>query len=478
MPDLSLRNIDQIRNDIRNEEITFSHLLDDLIDHVCCDVEYEMRSGLDFHDAYRRVKQKIGSGRRIREIQEETLYAVDSKYRKMKNTMKISGIAGTLIFGCATLFKIQHWPGAGILLTLGALILAFVFMPSVTGVLWKETHNKKKLVLIISGFITAFLFISGTLFKIQHWPVAGILLLSAVISTLFVFLPALLSDRLKENGNPDKRSIYIIGTAGFVFYVLGMLFKIQHWPLSSVLMILGLVILGFVAFPFYTWITWKEDDKVSARFIFIVLGSLLIMIPGALINLNLQSMYERGYYPLLEQQQKLFEVKREINTSILAKYHDSLEYKQMEQIDSKILTISESIGEIQKQMVEVSESNPAEPVMNPAAVRKTDAGTEIIYSKLTMPFNPQPAKDFLFPGSQKRQELTAMIDDLIKYVSTILPAEETEKVRQLLNTSSYLPGEDPERENMLMLSGLHSLEVLRNNLLTAESILFGEIANQ
>jgi hypothetical protein len=458
MPDLSLRNIDQISNDIRNEEITFSHLLDDLIDHICCDVEYEMQSGLDFHDAYRRVKQKMGSGRRIREIQEETLYAVDSKYRKMKNTMKISGIAGTLIFGCATLFKIQHWPGAGILLTLGALILAFVFMPSVTGVLWKETHNKKKLVLIISGFITAFLFISGTLFKIQHWP--------------------LLSDRLKENVNPDKRRIYIIGTAGFIFYVFGMLFKIQHWPLSSVLMILGLVILGFVAFPLYTRITWKEENNVSARFIFIVIGSLLIMIPGALINLSLQSMYDRGYFPHLEQQQKLFEAKREINRSVLARYHDSLEFKQMEQLDNKILAIVGSIGDLERQMVEASESDHGKVVVDPAVFRKTDAGYDIVYSQLTMPFNPQPAKEFLFPGSQKRQELTAMIDDFMKYVSSILPAEETEKVRQLLNTSSYFPGEDPESGNMLMLSGLHSLEVLRNNMLTVESLLLNKIANQ
>jgi len=478
MPDLSLRNIDQISNDIRNEEITFSHLLDDLIDHVCCDVEYEMQSGLDFHDAYRRVRQKMGSGRRIREIQEETLYAVDSRYRKMKNTMKISGIIGTILFGFATLFKIQHWPGAGIMLTLGALILAFVFMPSVTGVLWKETHNKKKLVLIISGFITAFLFISGTLFKIQHWPVAGILLLSAVISALFVFLPALLSDRLKEGGNTNKRHIYIICMAGFVFYVLGMLFKLQHWPLASVFMILGLLILGFIAFPLYTRITWKDENNVSARFIFIVLGSLLIMIPGALINLSLQSTYDRGYYPHLEQQQKLFGVKWEINRSVLARYHDSLEFKQMEQIDNKILAISESIGEIQKQMVETSESNPKEPVMNPSAVRKTDAGFEIIYSRLNRPFSPQPAKDFLLPGSQKRQELTAMIDDFMKTVSSILPAEETEKVRQLLDISSYFPGENHESGNMLMLSGLHSLEVLRNNLLTVESFLFGKIANQ
>jgi len=92
MPELSLSDIEQIAGDIRRQEISFSLLLEDLIDHVCCDVENEMQKGLNFSEAYRRVKQKMGS-RRIKEIQEETLYAVDTKYRYMKNTPGYEGMA-------------------------------------------------------------------------------------------------------------------------------------------------------------------------------------------------------------------------------------------------------------------------------------------------------------------------------------------------------------------------------------------------
>ena len=112
MPELSLHHIDQISKDISREEISFSHLLEDLIDHVCCDVENEMQRGLDFSEAYKKVKQKMGSGR-LKEIQRETLYSVDTKYRNMKNLVKISGAAGTIMFGLAAMFKIEHWPGAG-----------------------------------------------------------------------------------------------------------------------------------------------------------------------------------------------------------------------------------------------------------------------------------------------------------------------------------------------------------------------------
>ncbi|MFN8206882.1 MAG: hypothetical protein U0T82_05660, partial [Bacteroidales bacterium] len=60
MDSLSLYQIEQISRDVRREDISFSHLLEDLIDHVCCDVEYEMEHGLSFSDAYLKVKQKIG----------------------------------------------------------------------------------------------------------------------------------------------------------------------------------------------------------------------------------------------------------------------------------------------------------------------------------------------------------------------------------------------------------------------------------
>ena len=142
MPDLSLQYTERIIRDVKNQEIIFPHLADELIDHICCDVENEMEKGLTFYEAYQKVRQRIGS-RRLKEIQEETLYAVDTKYRQMKTIMKFSGIAGTVLVGFAALFKIYHWPLAGAMLTIGTFILALIFMPSALGVLWKETHSKK-----------------------------------------------------------------------------------------------------------------------------------------------------------------------------------------------------------------------------------------------------------------------------------------------------------------------------------------------
>jgi hypothetical protein len=215
MPELTPREIDQISRDITRQEITFSHLLEDLIDHVCCDVESEMISGIPFSEAYRKVKEKMGK-RRLKEIQEETLFAVDTKYRKMKTTMKISGVAGTVMLSLSALLKILHIPPAGALLTLGALMLALIFLPSALVVLWKETHNTRKLFLFIITFLAGSSLIVGILFKIQHWMGAGLLITFSLATILLLLIPILLISKIRENENPEKIPVYATGTFGLV----------------------------------------------------------------------------------------------------------------------------------------------------------------------------------------------------------------------------------------------------------------------
>jgi hypothetical protein len=475
MPELSLRHIDQITRDISRQEITFSHLLEDLIDHVCCDVEYEMQGGLDFNDAYHRVRQKMGS-RRIKEIQEETLYAVDTKYRHMKNTMKISGVAGTALLGFAALFKINHWPLAGTMLTLGAVILAFVFIPSALGVLWKETHNKKKLFLFISAFIGGMCLIIGTLFKVQHWPGAGILLSLSALFGIFFFIPALLVSKLQDPEYKSKKPVYILGAAGSICYAAGMLFKIQHWPLAGVFMVLGMIVLGCVAFPLYTWFTWKEESHISTRFLYMVIGMLLIIMPGALINISLQRAYEKGFYPHLEEQQLMYDIISARNNSLLATYHDSLSYPQMEQIHLRTAKLVSYISDIQVRMVQESEGKPGQPAVSPDQIKQTETGPVIRYNLLSDPFHPAPVKDFLLPGTSSHQELDALLKDYSGYISGLLKGKDHQMITDLLVSSNYLPVEIPENRNISMMSGLHSLELMKNSLLTVESNLLNTVA--
>lgn len=470
MPELSLHHIDQISRDINREEITFSHLLEDLIDHVCSDVEFEMQKGLNFSDAYNRVKQKMGL-RRLKEIQEETLYTVDTKYRSMKNTMKISGVAGIVMVGFAALFKVQHWPFAFILLTIGALLLAFVFLPSALNVLWKETHNRKRIFLFISAFFAGMLFIFGTLLKIQHWPLAGSILSLSALSGILFFISALLVGRIMDQENKKKWPVYILGAAGIICYVAGLLFKIQHWPLASLLMVLGLILLGLVAFPWYTLLTWKDDSHISARFIFLLISFLLIIVPGALINMNLQNSYNERFYSHQEQQQALFAYMYSKNQVLINQYHDSLNYPKMELTHSKTTELLSVIRKIQTKMVQESEGKPDMQAVNLGQFKQTESGPEIQYKLLPNPFQKGIVRDFLLPGCTSRQELIKALAEYTTYFSDLSMSEDFSMYKGLLEPSVYFPGEISERGDISLMSGLHSLELLKNSILTVESYL-------
>jgi len=475
MPELSLNHIDQISRDISRQEIIFSHLLEDLVDHVCCDVEYEMQTGLNFAEAYNRVKQKMGS-RRLKEIQEETLYAVDTKYRFMKNTMKISGVAGTVLFGFAALFKIQHWPGAGQMMTLGAIILAFVFLPSALSVLWKETHNRKRLFLFISAFFAGMLLILGTLFKIQHWPMAGSILTLAALSGILFFIPALALSRLADQENKAKRPVYILGAAGIVLFFAGILFKIQHWPLATIFIIIGIILLCFIAFPMYTRLTWKEESHVSPKFIFMVIGFLLVIVPGAMLTLSLQHSYQEFYYPNNDQQKALHDYLFRSNSSFISRYKDSLNYPKMEQLHSKTSGILTILSNIQKKMVQESEGQPGKPAVSASQISQTETGQEILYRELSRPFDPAPAKAFLTPGCITRNELNSSMAEYESYLTAITSAEDLLKYKKMLDTETFLPDGNTDKGEMSLMAGLHTLEIIKNGLLTVESCVLNTIA--
>lgn len=478
MPELSLNDINQISRDISHEEITFSHLLENLIDHVCCDVENEMAKGLNFSEAYQIVKQKIGP-RRLREIQEETLFAIDLKYRKMKTAMKISGIAGTVMFGFAALFKIQHWPGAGILMTLGAFTLAFIFMPSALVILWKETKNKRKLFLFLTTFLTGFCLIAGTLLKVQHWPFAGLFLTVGAVTGMLLFIPALLITTLNDQDNKTRNPLYFFGAAGSILFLAGFLFKIQHWPFATILMVTSIITLIIIAFPWYTWLTWREENHVNARFIYLIVGSLLIIMPSALVNLNLQHSYQEYYYPNDIQQHLLFNHLYLRNNSFIIRYHDSTNFQTIDQVHSKTVGIIKMIDNIQGKLVQESEAGRGRPVVSGNQIKQTETGQEIVYSELTWGMDPGPARNLLFQNRPTRNELNASIDEYVNFLGGIVNPESLLKYKKLLDVESFLADLDGATGAMSLMSGLHSLEILKNGVLTVEaSVLNGITGNK
>ena len=111
----------------------------------------------------------------------------------MKQKIYIVGLVTTLLVFIGTIFKVNHFPGAGIMLTLGLLGLVVLFLPlALINHYRSEDSNKSKSLYIVT-WVTCFVVFISMLFKIQHWPFAGTLLIIALPLPYVIFLPVFIN---------------------------------------------------------------------------------------------------------------------------------------------------------------------------------------------------------------------------------------------------------------------------------------------
>ena len=90
-----------------------------------------------------------------------------------------------MIIGLGAIFKLMHWPGSTIFISLGSLIFLLLYLP-----LWFiNTDKKNKWVYFSSLFLYLFLTLLTYLFKSMHLPYAGVAFNIWMLLTLVVAFP-------------------------------------------------------------------------------------------------------------------------------------------------------------------------------------------------------------------------------------------------------------------------------------------------
>ena len=333
-----------IEADVADAQITLASLSDELVDHICCEVENEMNNGKSFDEALVLIKQKAGI-KTLQKIQEDALYLIDQNYRFMKTIMKIAGGVSLALLGLGTVFKIFHWPGASAGLIAGFFLLCFFFFPSAVYVNYKEGKKKNTLLMNLSILGGGMLLMLGVLFKVLHWPYASILLLIGFSIITAIFLPVLLFVKVKEATSFKEKAIYILGVFALLIFELSTLFKILHWPGAAALILVGSVLLVSVFLPLYTYAQFKKTGNISGQFIFLIILSMYAVVLNSLLALNVSSGIVDRF------------VQDESNSIAIANY---LEAKKAQLIDptnavadSVLLNSSPERKEISKQADEI-----------------------------------------------------------------------------------------------------------------------------
>ena len=188
---LTEEEIESIRKKVEAAGITLNSLKEDLLDHICCVIEHEIKKGKSIEAAYDKAIVQL-SPNGLNEIQRETLFLLNfNKITRMKKIMYAIGLLASMSVSIGYLFIILHWPGGLNMFNYGILAFVLIFLPLLAIDRYKVNFSQvlSEKIKIILGFSSAFLTGLSVVFKLLHLQGAAVLLIMGALLFAFGFLP-------------------------------------------------------------------------------------------------------------------------------------------------------------------------------------------------------------------------------------------------------------------------------------------------
>ncbi|WP_276133396.1 hypothetical protein [Polluticoccus soli] len=219
---LTDEQVDYVLNDIRRRGVGLEDLQLNLLDHVCCILEQELKDGDEFERAYQQVIRRFYT-KELKELEEETIQLLTFKnYYGMKRSLIGSGAFSAIVFFIGSILKIMHTPGAAICLVSGMAVFSLVFLPLVFLLKTKETGSTRQKVIMAVVTLVGILYVLSAMFLVQHWPGARIMWFSTLLISTFVLLPLYFFSGIRK---PETKMNTIVTTI-ILLGVLGVQFTI------------------------------------------------------------------------------------------------------------------------------------------------------------------------------------------------------------------------------------------------------------
>jgi hypothetical protein len=149
------------------------------------------------------------------------------------------------------------------------------------------------------GLVTVILTITGSIFKINHWPGAAVLLIAGLSSMALLFTPAALVSHYRNNDSERNLLLYIVtGITAFVVFT-GMLFKILHWPYAGYILMLALPLPYIVFLPVFLYTTAKKKNFSIYYLVFVLCLLAFSSVFNGLLSLNVSKERIDDSYSIL-----------------------------------------------------------------------------------------------------------------------------------------------------------------------------------
>jgi hypothetical protein len=244
------------------------------------------------------------------------------------------------------------------------------------------------------GIFNLLLIFTGVIFKLIHWPGAGIMMTLGIAVFVLGFVPASLINHYRARGNRQNLLLYLVtGAACFVIYT-AMLFKIQHWPFAGAAITIAIPFPYVVFLPAFIAVTSRDKNFNIYNTVFILLLLALSSVMAALLALNVSR----------ERINDSFNLSRDYynTTEILGGFPTGLNQGTIaDRIDQVIKTVDDYRSAILVQAGISSEQWEKSPV----TIRQPDARqvtTEALF------------KDRSSPGNKLEKELESLGEEIAK----------------------------------------------------------------
>jgi hypothetical protein len=212
MAELTEFQIELIDAYIKENGVAQSELQEDLLDHLCTSVEGKIEQGKSFEEAFQYTINLFGPGG-LKQVQTQTFELLTEMNKTMKKVTFGFGLTSTFLLLAGTIFKLMHFLGGGIMLVLGVGLLVLGYLPMILTHKLKESPKGDALMHIL-GFLGLCITSVGVLFKLQHWPGAMLLLYAGMAILAAGYVPVYFYKRYQTSANkPVTFSSSLIATA-------------------------------------------------------------------------------------------------------------------------------------------------------------------------------------------------------------------------------------------------------------------------
>ncbi|HRH65391.1 MAG TPA: hypothetical protein PLU53_03765, partial [Bacteroidia bacterium] len=130
-----------------------------------------------------------------------------------------------------------------------------------------------------SGSITSICFMLGAVAKYFHLPGAGAMIVAAIVVFSFLFLPVMITLKLKESPENRHKAVLILGLITGILGSMSVLFKLMWWPGANVLWMTSLVSLLLLFLPAYFFTGFRNPVLKTNT----IVTTILLLAGGAMM---------------------------------------------------------------------------------------------------------------------------------------------------------------------------------------------------